>query len=133
MAPQALDVNNVALLKFDMNSPRLIAVCGGCLVLVWMLLGKIGLLLIGFACGVALHPWLEQFREPTKLAESRSRRELGIEIVDRLMKWQRLAVPSDAQTIPSADTSPADFSDFRPSTARALAKASDTIIQQYVE
>lgn len=133
MAEQAFGVNSITLSNFDVSSPRLIATCGGSLLLIWVLLGKVGLVLIGVACGVALHSWFEQFRDPTKLDEERGRRELGIEVVHRLINWQRPTVSSDGQSILATGASPAEFSDFRPSTAGALVTASDAIVQQYVE
>lgn len=120
---------------------------GGCLVgLVggtYLILGRVGLLLIGVAGGVVLHATWESHAQgehgPEKSKEAR-RRELGADIAQRLLAWRDKSVPGTADIQDDADLSvklysgqELDFSDFRPETAAALTELTDAIIRDYVK
>lgn len=109
------------------------------LVLTWLLLGKIGLLLIGVVSGIQLRSLWEKYGHPRASDESclkkadRSR-QLGIEVVHRLMTWQSLERPgTPTDPAGTCEASVADFSDFQPAMGVALSAVSNEVVEQYVE
>ncbi|KAJ5988290.1 hypothetical protein N7481_003500 [Penicillium waksmanii] len=113
----------------------------------YIILGRVGLLLIGVSLGVVLHASWEgtSHRGGNGETSSRKRKELALEVSHRLLDWpQRLAsatVTADSKPDSGAlATSPENLSDedleyltFRPATAAALRLLTDTVIKDYVK
>ena len=120
---------------------------GACLVglgaATYLVLGRIGLLLIGIVCGVALHATWERSGEKNTgdaAAEAKRRRENGLEVVHRVLDWREKNHDSllkndknqEIDIIPSAGKA-LDFGDFRPATGAALSGLVDAVIRDYVK
>lgn len=115
----------------------------------YIILGRVGLLLIGVSLGVVLHASWEgtSHRGGNGETSSRKRKELALEVSHRLLDWpQRLASATATATADSKPdsgalaTSPENLSDddleyltFRPATAAALRLLTDTVIKDYVK
>ena len=104
----------------------------------WLVLGRLGLLIIGIVGGVVLHATWEgdrpgQVNDEARAAEARKRREKGLEIVARVLDWRE-----SRDTEENADSTPEqlqklrDFSRFRPETRAALTGLTDAVIRDYV-
>ncbi|TKA30313.1 hypothetical protein B0A50_02540 [Salinomyces thailandicus] len=118
---------------------------GACLVGVgagtYMILGRVGLVIIGVAGGVVLHATWEGIRsddrdEGTKAAERERRRQAGVEVARRVLDWQqgsgidRDGTSEDVRVF--ATQKQLDFSSFGPATAGALTTFTNAIIKDYV-
>lgn len=112
----------------------------GLLVATYLLLGRLGLLLVGFVGGVVLHvSWEGSQGDDGKDGLTSNvlqrRKELGVEVANRLMNWQGVrAMKRSAE--PDHPTSSSDhglaYPNFRPATSAALTVLTDAIIQNYV-
>src|ERR1700712_2822807 len=112
----------------------------------YLVLGRVGLVLIGVVGGVALHAaWDGSIQGTTtaeaKAAEERRRKEIGLDIVKRVLTWQtsrqieaagstNADEPSKVELVPGKKL---DFSEFRPETAAALNELTDAVIRDYVK
>lgn len=111
----------------------------------YIVLGRVGLVLIGIGLGVVLHASWEgstQTRSDEESPTPRKRRELALEVSQRLLDWPKRAVSeqitthNDSGTIAAPeDLSIADleFTTFRPATAAALRSFTDAVIKDYVK
>jgi len=116
---------------------------GACLIglgaTTYMVLGRVGLLVIGVAGGVVLHATWEGIRsddrdEATKQAEREQRRETGAEVARRALAWRTTATSSEekAADVKVYANQQLDFSSFGPETAAALATFTDSVLKDYV-
>ena len=120
---------------------------GACLVglgaLTYLVLGRVGLLLIGIVCGVTLHATWERNGETSTghaAAEVKRRRDIGLEIVHRILDWRErnhssLLKNDETQDIDVLLSSGKglDFYDFKPATGTALSDLVDAVIRDYVK
>ena len=104
----------------------------------YMVLGRIGLVFIGVAGGVVLHATWEGIRadtrdEATKNAEQERRREVGVEVARRVLRW-REGQQSDEQLVDTKvyPTLTLDYSSFGPETAKALDTFTNALMQDYL-
>ncbi|KAI6902088.1 hypothetical protein KC318_g7679 [Hortaea werneckii] len=106
----------------------------------YMILGRLGLVIIGVAGGVVLHATWEGVRgddrdEETKSAERERRREAGVEVAKRVLDWKATSKDQDAtmeDVKVYAGQQQLDFSTFGPETAGALTTFTNAIIKDYV-
>ena len=111
----------------------------------YLVLGRVGLVLIGIAGGVVLHATWEghahrELHGPDQTKEAR-RRELGVDIAHRLLsrRDQREQEKKDGNyddselSVKLYSGQELDFSDFRPETAAALTELTDAVIRDYVK
>jgi hypothetical protein len=90
--------------------------------------------------GVVLNASWEGFREDKgkgvlKSSVLQRRKELGIEIANRLMDWQGRGAMRGSVGYDELAGSPdcgSDYSNFRPATGAALTALTDAVIQNYV-
>lgn len=104
----------------------------------YLVLGRVGLVIIGVAGGVVLKTTWEGIRyghrdEATKKAEQDRRREAGVEVARRVLEWRR----SGQDDVKAADArvyanQALDYSAFQPETAAALNTFTDAVIKDYV-
>lgn len=115
---------------------------GACLVglsaTTYLVLGRVGLVVIGVAGGVVLHATWAGVRhddrdEETKRVEQERRREAGAELARRVLDWREGkstdAKPTDGMVYANQQL---DFSTFEPETATALQTFTDAVIKDYV-
>ncbi|KAL1998435.1 hypothetical protein VTN02DRAFT_6190 [Thermoascus thermophilus] len=126
------------------SNEALVAVFAGLAVATFIILGRLGLLLIGFVAGIVLHSSWEGTNSdsPDNGSDIRKcrRKELGVEVANRLLEWQlRRSAKEGAEddtTGPRAaeEQSAVDlnYSKFPPATAAALRSLTDAIIDNYV-
>ncbi|KAF1941359.1 hypothetical protein EJ02DRAFT_455167 [Clathrospora elynae] len=113
----------------------------------YLILGRVGLVLIGVVGGVVLHATWEghvQDGDTTeqhgKSAEAR-RRELGADIAHRVLDWRSSRTPADDKPDAHGDDfnvqlysgKQLDYSVFKPQTAAALTELTDAVIRDYVK
>lgn len=102
----------------------------------YLVLGRVGLVLIGAVGGVVLHAsWEGRGQdEIDKQSEYRRRREIGLDVARRVLEW-RSSQAKDARTFDISEAPPkaTDFSDFPKETAAALNVLTDAVIRDYVK
>lgn len=110
----------------------------------YLVLGRVGLVLIGAVGGIVLHANWEHSQHAgqdiTARAEATKRRkEQGLELAKRALEWRdrsRLSTVDDPVTDklePSIITKQLDYSDFQPETKEALTNFTDAVIRDYVK
>ncbi|KAL9091466.1 MAG: hypothetical protein Q9165_004852 [Trypethelium subeluteriae] len=123
---------------------------GACLVglgaTTYLVLGRVGLVLMGVVGGVALHAHWESKTDDggdteSRVRETKRRKEVGLDVAQRVLDWRRRNMPlgSDDGTESIATqgfnlhtAKGLDYSGFKPDTAAALSELTDAIIQDYV-
>lgn len=130
----------------------LLKILGALAILTYLILGRLGLLLIGLVAGFVIHDYCGGLVADTDVAagnvdgrnggiavfSSRKRRELGIEVAARLLEWkptQSVQDTNQAENVSenvSQDTNSLDLSRIPPATADALTHLIDAIIDNYV-
>ncbi|KAK4984665.1 hypothetical protein LTR66_004533 [Elasticomyces elasticus] len=122
---------------------------GACLVglgaVAYLVLGRVGLVLIGVVAGIVLHAtWEssidERAGDGALEGEKRRRRELGLDVISRVLDWRENAGSRDGGDsdedgirqvkLYAGDT--LDYSTFRPKTQAALNAFTDAVIRDYV-
>lgn len=103
----------------------------------YMVLGRVGLLIIGVAGGVVLHATWEGIRsddrdEETKKAERERRKEAGVEVVKRVLEWRMNRGTDGPDDVKIYAKQALDYSSFEPETEKALNTFTDAVIQDYV-
>lgn len=129
-------------------SNETLAACLVCLgAMTYLILGRVGLVLMGIVGGVALHAiWEEngaQSGDQAGSAEERVRRkrEDGLNILHRVLDWREGRPSPDANMNRSSQNVPVklsankqlDFSEFEPATGAALTGLTDAVIRDYVK
>lgn len=104
----------------------------------YLVLGRVGLVIIGVAGGVVLHATWDGIRgddrdEETKRRDNERKREAGIEVMRRVLEWRS----ANTATEPSEDvkilaSQALDYSRFGPDTEKALNYFTDAVIKDYV-
>lgn len=109
----------------------------------YVVLGRVGLVLIGIIVGVVLHAtWEENSQDHMgnefKARDVRKRRETGLRIAERVLDWREskndkinLWVDDSENTSPSQEN--LNYSRFQPTTEAALTNLTDAVIQDYVK
>jgi hypothetical protein len=111
----------------------------------YLILGRVGLVLIGVVGGVVLHATWEGQSETGEGAALKGKssdarkRELGAHVANRILDWRNTTgrLEEDAA---SSDLSlklysgkSLDYSEFKPETAAALTELTDAVIRDYVK
>jgi hypothetical protein len=112
----------------------------------YLVLGRVGLVLIGTVAGVTLHAtWESSYDDEDDTVDALQqrrprRRELGIEVARRLLDWKARKRDGEAgvegegvKVEASVARKPLDYTEFRPATAAALTALTDAIIRDYVK
>lgn len=105
----------------------------------YLFFGRLLFLVIGVLGGVILHAWWEESNPHPDWDRDneakRKRRELGVEIAQRLLGREGLSTAHSRTGDPSGsnpENSESDFSDLNPATAAALETMVDAVINDYV-
>lgn len=140
IAIQARDLTT-RVLEFLSNASN--ETLGACIIglgaITWLVLGRVGLVLIGIVVGVVSHATWEGDIQNNANEEARKRREKGLDIAARVLDWKERrrgscgldGVQDMAMTVPSQKE--LDFDGFQPETKDALTNLVDTIINDYVK
>ncbi|KAJ5503095.1 PX-associated sorting nexin 13 [Penicillium fimorum] len=112
----------------------------------YIILGRIGLLLIGVAVGVVLHASWEgsdivHADGASHAKNPNRRRELALEVSNRLLDWPKRAGASDIQgggdgsvsTLEDMSSADLEYATFQPATAVALRTLTDAVVKDYVK
>lgn len=112
----------------------------------YLVLGRVGLVLIGAAAGVVIHATWESSSDDGNGTQSGARKsttrrkELGIEVAKRVLDWKDSikgsevgAENEDVKVEASLATRPLDYSELKPATGAALTALTDAIIRDYVK
>jgi hypothetical protein len=118
---------------------------GACLVglggTTYLVLGRVGLVLMGVVGGVVLHAtWEGSLHEADKSVEEKRKKEIGLEVVHRVLDW-RTRTKDSAEAHEDGTSSKVevyskkklDFTGFRPETQAALNEFTDAVIRDYVK
>lgn len=124
-------------------------ILGGCFaglgVATYLVLGRVGLILIGVVTGIVLHAtWESVGRDDRSLQtmELKRRKELGLDILKRLLDWRdrktSVIEPSGTYTredvlVQLSHRKKLTFEEFEPKTATALSDFVEAIIYDYVK
>ncbi len=104
----------------------------------WLVLGRVGLVIMGVVGGVVLHATWEgtvqgNATDDIKATEARKRREMGLDIVGRVLDWrEKTTGGTESDDVESSARRTLDFSDFQPETGAALTALTDAVIRDYV-
>ncbi|KAF4548922.1 Hypothetical protein D9617_24g016350 [Elsinoe fawcettii] len=114
----------------------------------YLVLGRVGLVLIGVVGGIALHATWESSTfgsgpgENDADKDAKKRRELGLEVVQRVWKWRDRKRAKDGNEdkedgddvdIKLYQGKTLDFTEFQPETAEALDVFTTAVIRDYVK
>ncbi|KAJ5447844.1 PX-associated sorting nexin 13 [Penicillium cf. griseofulvum] len=112
----------------------------------YIILGRIGLLLIGVAVGVVLHAsWegsdIEHADGASHAQKPNRRRELALEVSNRLLDWPKRAGASDihsgddgsTSTLEDMSSADLEYATFQPATAVALRTLTDAVVKDYIK
>ncbi|KIW95852.1 uncharacterized protein Z519_02916 [Cladophialophora bantiana CBS 173.52] len=146
LRPKVLTTSTVidATLKFFASaSNETLGACAiGLCASTYLVLGRVGFVLIGAVGGIVLHAtWENQNggRSDDENKEiNRRRKELGIEVAQRVLDWrERRQKPKDEEddnlTDSKVELKTLDYSDFEPETRAALASLTDAVMRDYVK
>ena len=144
IAIQARDLTTRALDFLSNASNETLGACiVGLVAITWLLLGRVGLVLIGIVGGVILHATWEgdtqnNANDEARALEARKRREKGLDIALRLLDWRDRR--EDNRELDGVRERPIvapqkelDFAGFPPETKDALSNLVDTIVRDYVK
>ena len=116
---------------------------GACIValgaITWLVLGRVGLVIIGVVGGVVLHATWEgtvqgNTTDDIKATEARKRRETGLDIAGRVLDWREKTKEGiESDNLGTSVQRTLDFSDFQPETGAALTTLTDAVIRDYVK
>lgn len=111
----------------------------------YLVLGRVGLVLIGVVGGVALHAtWEEtnqnQTNETVRVSEVTKKRERGLDVIERILDWRERrnegGLANDqllGQDSRHSVSSEEDFSEFQPAVRAALTSLTDAVIRDHVK
>jgi hypothetical protein len=101
----------------------------------YLVLGRIGLVLMGALGGVVLHATWERHSMGYLVGTAEdTRREKGLDIMKRVLDWQgQRKVKEEAEELDDTVITGRAFEGFRPETATALNEFVDAVIRDYVK
>lgn len=139
MSSTPRDLTNIALHFLSTASNETLGACGVALAAgTYLVLGRVGLVLMGVAGGVILHATWDGTRSAIEANAARDvgngkRREAGAEIARRLLDWtESRRGHSDIEDDYTA-AGALDYSTFQPKTGAALTTLTDAVIRDYVK
>ena len=138
-------LNHVLEFLSNANNETLFACFVGLGAMTYIILGRVGLVLIGIAGGVVLHAQWEGRDEDAVddllRAEKKNRkRETSLEAIQRILEWKDGKKATDEGDGPSSVVDvllsakkPLDFASFQLATSAALTGFVDAVIRDYVK
>ena len=111
----------------------------------YLVLGRVGLVLIGVVGGVALHATWEETNqnhtsETIRVSEATKKRERGLDVIERILDWRErrneggfandhLLGQDSGHSVSIEEV----FSEFQPAVRAALTSLTDSVIRDYVK
>ena len=146
-APKAQELTGKVMNFLSTANGETLGACAvGLGAVTYFVLGRVGLVLMGAAGGVVLHAmWEDQHVSPgpDNPTEIRRRKEVGLDIVQRLLNLERKkssGTDSQEDVSPKAEAElmlasgkELNFSEFPPDTRSALTALADAVIRDYVK
>ena len=105
----------------------------------WLILGRVGLVIIGLIGGIVLHATWEgsgqgSANDEAGALEARKRREKSLDVVGRVLDWrERTRGEKEPEVLEQNSQKTLDFTDFQPETGAALTTLTDAVIRDYVK
>jgi hypothetical protein len=131
-APNVQDPTTRLLRFLATASPETIGgIVVGLLACTYLILGRLGLVLIGAVGGIVLHATWESHASPPGSPED-LRREKGLDIVKRLLDLRENATQDSEGSVELAESGNG-FEGFLPETAASLNNLVDAVIRDYVK
>jgi len=131
-------LNHVLQFLSTSSNEALLCVFAFLMVATYIILGRLGLILIGTVLGVILHASWEGWDNEHSARETgvptARRRELTLHLANKLLDWpkRKSSEVLDSKS-PREPTINLDYSAFRPKTAAALMSLTDSIVKDYVK
>lgn len=146
-ADKLRDLTDTVLQFLSNASNETLAACAaGLCASTYLVLGRVGLVIIGAVGGIVLHATWEASNTADTTGQGgagegkRRRAQLGIEVAQRVLEWRNTnKKDTDGSDLASGNTEasskskPLDYSDFRPATRGALVALTDSVIRDYVK
>ncbi|EER26029.1 PX domain containing protein [Coccidioides posadasii C735 delta SOWgp] len=131
--------NHILSLFSRCNSSSFVAITGGLFACLYVVFGRLALLFIGAVGGAILHAWWEEWNDSpgeNKANEAlRRRRELGIELAERLMRSDVISMestPAEHPSVAKIQNGEPDLSTLHPAPAAALEAVVNAVIKDYI-
>ncbi|KAF1915990.1 PXA domain-containing protein [Ampelomyces quisqualis] len=102
----------------------------------YLVLGRVGLVLMGVVGGVVLHATWGGEGAQKSSGDAARRRELGVDVAHRLLGWRDSRTAATAHGEDDRHDPPPlslDYSAFEPETAAALTELTDAVVRDYVK
>lgn len=126
------------------SNERLLGVFALLTLMTYIILGRIGLLLIGVVLGILLHASWEGTHEHGDEGswKLKKRKELSLEVSRRLLDWPKpvasvgSSIANDTVSVAAPEDLSAkdlDYATFQPASAAALRLLTDAVVQDYVK
>ncbi|OJD26813.1 hypothetical protein ACJ73_01801 [Blastomyces percursus] len=121
------------------NNATLAGLGGVVFATTYFVFGKLSLVLFGAVAGAGLHALWEDYRDcgdgSVNSRPSKRKRELAIEVANRLLSWEESRTADKPSTASDIDISipKLDYSGFQPATAAALHALTDAVIRDYIQ
>lgn len=115
---------------------------GACLVglgaTTWLILGRVGLVLIGIVVGVVLQATWEgdgqsHANGEARALEARKRRQKGLDVVERVLDWRERTDKGEQSGEDTQTQKVLNFSGFPPQTGAALTGLTECVVRDYVK
>ena len=142
LTPKARQWTNTVLRFLSSASNETLGACiVGLGAVTYLILGRVGLILIGLVAGVALHAIWEESEhdhdsEKTNTEDRRRRREKSLDIIQRLLDLRVKAPPDDTASEENAIQRPNDdvskLATFAPDTRYAMEGFIESVMRDYV-
>lgn len=136
---QSSDLLNYILRFLSTSSNEVLLGVFACsMVATYVLLGRLGLVLIGTVLGVIIHAswegWSNEHPGHETGIPTARRREVTLHLANRLLDWPKRKTPEVLDSkVAREPTMDLDYSIFRPKTAAALKSLTDSIVRDYVK
>ncbi|OBT69212.1 hypothetical protein VE03_01864 [Pseudogymnoascus sp. 23342-1-I1] len=118
------------------STEQLCAIAIGLAGCTYLVLGRVGLVLIGAFGGIILHASWESHSDVADI-QATHQRQKGLDILQKVLHWREKNPANPYEFDDSDDTDVvvpgANFDDFRPATAEALRELVEATIRDYVE
>ena len=129
------------------NNDTIVACLAGLVAITYLVLGRVGLILIGVIVGIVLHATWEEAINPQRNAHDgiheikKSKKEQGFALLERILDWRESKTSKsglDGEVVPRENSSMVSstdlyFSNFPPSIGVALDALTEAVIRDHIK